>query len=210
VVSDDPVLDGEHWTMPAPVTLSMTDSEIREDAAPMMASTVSVWMSRSTVSLAMSSLVPESPMTSSTSEPLMPPASLICSTASSTALIIAGPRTARSPVCGRAVPILRVPSTEAPVAPSPSSSVSSSVSSPSVSSGASVSVSVSPASGSSPPPQAVVTSASARPAAVRRSHFDRCMCFPFWRWVVVRLVGHPRVPTGAVGVLPVCCSLRRR
>ncbi|GIR38048.1 MAG: hypothetical protein CM15mP49_34330 [Actinomycetota bacterium] len=70
------MLDGEHWVMPADVILSITEPVIPEAAAPTMASTSSV-SNRSTVVLAISGSVPESPGVKVTSAPLTPPAALI-------------------------------------------------------------------------------------------------------------------------------------
>jgi hypothetical protein len=107
-------LAGEICTTPAPVILSITESETLDDAAPMMAST---WFesSRSTDWEAVSVEVsPESELVTSTCLPLTPPASLMSFTARSTPANSGGPRKASDPVCGNSVPSFSVPSPLAP------------------------------------------------------------------------------------------------
>ena len=107
---------GEICTTPAPVILSITESETLDEAAPTMAST-SLDSRRSTDCEAVSVEVsPESELVTSTCLPLTPPASLMSLMARSTPANSGGPRKASEPVCGSSVPILSVPSPLAPAA----------------------------------------------------------------------------------------------
>src|SRR5262245_15608480 len=105
------VLAGENITTPALVILSITFSVTADDAAPMMASTLSP-SSRSTVCVPTVGFCAslESPSDTVTSLPSGPPAALMSLTASRTPEISGGPRNARLPVTGRNVPIFSAPS----------------------------------------------------------------------------------------------------
>ncbi len=164
------VLDGEHCGIWLPVILSMTDSEMPEAAAPMMASTSSL-MSWSTAVEATSGEVPESVLTNVT----LPPAALISSTAISIGFSSASMMTARSPVWGSSVPMVSSTGTisiggSAVVVVSSASVVVVSSAAVVVVSAASPSVVV--VSSPSPPPHAAATRARAVSSATRRS-----MCF---------------------------------
>ena len=104
------MLDGEHWVTPADVILSITEPVIPEAAAPTMASTSSV-SNRSTVVLAISGSVPESPGVKVTSAPLTPPAALISAIAMLTPSSNGADKNANAPVSGNNVPMFK-PSAE--------------------------------------------------------------------------------------------------
>src|SRR3954447_16905479 len=109
-VSSSEVLAGEISMTPAPVILSITESETLDDAAPTMASTL-LERRRSTDCDAVSVEVsPESESTFSTCLPFTPPASLMSLSARSTPANSGGPRKASEPVGGSGVPIFGVPS----------------------------------------------------------------------------------------------------
>ena len=86
------VFAGEKCTMPAPVILSMTDSDTLEEAAPTTTSDLPL-ISLSTEAPAMSGVPsPESDLICLIGLPLTPPASLISLIARSTPANSGGPR----------------------------------------------------------------------------------------------------------------------
>jgi hypothetical protein len=105
VVNSGEVFAGDSCTTPAETTWSMNVFETPEDAAPTMAllpsamSDVADWLAMSVVA---------SPESLSVTVTVMPAlASLMSCSARWTPANSGGPRTARLPVCGRIVPILR-------------------------------------------------------------------------------------------------------
>ena len=98
--------------MPADVILSITEPVIPEAAAPTMASTSSV-SNRSTVVLAISGSVPESPGVKVTSAPLTPPAALISAIAMLTPSSNGADKNANAPVSGSNVPMFKPSAEEA-------------------------------------------------------------------------------------------------
>ncbi len=105
------MLDGEHCVIPLVLVIfSITEPVVPEDAAPIMASTFSV-INRSTVALAISASVPESPGLKVTGAPLTPPAALISAIAMLTPSSIGADKNASGPVSGSNVPMFK-PSAE--------------------------------------------------------------------------------------------------